>query len=222
MYKKTIKDIPERIKKLPIQNGFPVPWFVAKIEDKYDFRVVDSSKLMVAVKEGLCWICGEKLGYTFTFILGPMGFINRINSEPPSHKECAKFAIINCPFLNHTEKARRENNMPEVIFTEGHDLYQPEVMVMYSTKSYKLYKSFTNKTPYFSVGDAVQIEWFTEARPSTYNEIVDALELGFIKIKEQEANLAPVFLEDYFRKALIDMNEKRAKKFLGSASKKNA
>lgn len=94
--------IPKRILPLPVQNGYPVPWFVAKIGDKYDFRISDSSKLTQAIKRRCCWICGEKLGSYLAFPIGPMCAINRTISEPPdarrlataslTHTECAKWA----------------------------------------------------------------------------------------------------------------------------------
>lgn len=72
-------DMPPRIARLPVNDaGYPVPWFVAWIDGKPDFRVIGPAKLPKAVKEGRCWICGDKItGPTVAFVIGPMCAVNR-------------------------------------------------------------------------------------------------------------------------------------------------
>lgn len=94
------KDLPPRIAKLPTdERGYPVPYFVEWIDGKPDFRVMSSKNLARAVKYRRCWICGEELGRFLCFTIGPMCGVNRISSEPPSHYDCARFAVSACPFL---------------------------------------------------------------------------------------------------------------------------
>jgi hypothetical protein len=81
-----LPDLPLRIQKLSVERGYPVPWFVAKIGDHYDFRVVDAAKFKPAIEKQLCWVCGQKLGSMLAFTIGPMCAINRTISEPPSHR----------------------------------------------------------------------------------------------------------------------------------------
>jgi hypothetical protein len=106
--------IPQRILSLPVQNGHPVPWFVAEVGGKYDFRIIDPTKFAPAIKHRRCWICGERLGSYLAFPIGPMCAINRTISEPPSHKACAEWAIKACPFLAQRQQERRYTNLPKI------------------------------------------------------------------------------------------------------------
>jgi hypothetical protein len=105
----SIRDIPipPRMAKRPISDrGFPVPWFVAKINGIWDFRAIEPGRIARAYNKNLCWLCGEPLGKFVAFVIGPMCSINRISSEPPSHRDCAEYAVRACPFLTQPRAAR--------------------------------------------------------------------------------------------------------------------
>ncbi len=105
--------LPLRITTLPVdERGFPVPRFVAWIDGKPDFRVVDPRQRARAVRLNRCWICGEAFGAHKAFVVGPMCVVNRVSSEPPSHRECAVFAAQACPFLTLPRARRRDANLP--------------------------------------------------------------------------------------------------------------
>jgi hypothetical protein len=109
-----IENVPERIAKLPRDDrGYPVPWFVAWVDGRPDFRVIEGGRIFEALKERRCWVCGEKLGRYLAFVIGPMCAINRITSEPPSHRDCALFAARACPFLTMPRMKRNERAKPE-------------------------------------------------------------------------------------------------------------
>lgn len=74
-----IHDIPARIQNLPVDpvRKFPVPWFVAWVDGKPEFRAADQRKLVIAIQEKRCWVCGEPLGRFMTFVVGPMCGLNR-------------------------------------------------------------------------------------------------------------------------------------------------
>src|SRR5580704_14496524 len=115
-----LEDLPSRMKTLPIDDrGYVVPWFVAWHDGKPEFRAMDGGKWVKAIREKLCWVCGERLGRWMTFVAGPMCGINRTSSEPPCHLECARWSSRNCPFLNNSEAIRRvddeiNNSCPSV------------------------------------------------------------------------------------------------------------
>jgi hypothetical protein len=85
-------DLPQRIRQLPISPaGFPAPWFVAWFRDGKpcdpgqgtpDFRVIDTPKIGIAIRQKRCWVCGGFLGRHLAFVIGPMCAINRVISEP--------------------------------------------------------------------------------------------------------------------------------------------
>jgi hypothetical protein len=65
--------MPARFARLPVdERGYPVPKFVERIDGKPDFRCVDGRWLTKTVQQKPCWLCGEKLGRHFAFVVGPM------------------------------------------------------------------------------------------------------------------------------------------------------
>lgn len=105
--------MPSRWQRLAINDkGYPVPFFVGYVDGKADFRVVDRAKLIRCVRFSCCWLCGEKLGRVKTYVIGPMCAVNRTTAEPGSHRECAEYAVVTCPFLTLPNAKRREANMP--------------------------------------------------------------------------------------------------------------
>jgi hypothetical protein len=61
-YRKDLPERPARMTKLPIaESGFPVPWFVAFLDGKPDFRVIREGGIPDAYYKRLCWlgICGR-------------------------------------------------------------------------------------------------------------------------------------------------------------------
>src|SRR5690242_2247182 len=102
--------LPDRIARLPLdERGYPVPWFVDWVDGKPEFRAMDPAKWKRAVKERLCWVCGDRLGVLLVFPIGPMCGINRTTAEPPSHRDCALWSVRNCPFLSRPHMVRRED-----------------------------------------------------------------------------------------------------------------
>lgn len=178
-------EIPESVKQLPIdKRGYPVPWFVAKIDGEYDFRVTDPEKWVKAVEEKLCWVCGQKLGRQFTFVLGPMCLVNMVNSEPPSHYECAKFAAQACPFLIQKQVKYNETNLPEGVVDPGglSIKRQPGAIVLYTTDSYRVFNAGNGWL--IDVGKTIAVEWWSHGRLATYDEAKESIESGIPILKE--------------------------------------
>src|SRR3981189_2409882 len=107
--------MPDRFKKLPISDkGFPIPYFVGELDGRRDFRVIRPDAIAACFNKRLCWLCGEKLGQYLAFVIGPMCSVNRVSSEPPSHRECAEYAVRACPFLSRPKMRRNEEGLPEL------------------------------------------------------------------------------------------------------------
>ncbi|PHJ65042.1 hypothetical protein VF04_04480 [Nostoc linckia z7] len=170
---------PQRILSLPVQNGFPVPWFVAEVNGKYDFRIMDGAKLKRAVNLKRCWICGERLGSHLAFPIGPMCAINRTISEPPSHTECAEWSIKACPFLAQKQEVRRETHLPDNIKEPGGIAIarQPGVTCLWITKSYKVINAGNGVV--FKIGNPLKVEWFREGRQATREEVLESIDSGY-------------------------------------------
>lgn len=194
-YNKAILRIPmpERIAKLPVNDqGFPVPWFVQWMKDKEttcewgegypEFRVIDSAKLAKCARlrkaSPPCWICGEPLGRHRVFVIGPMCSVNRVISEPPSHRECAEYAIRTCPFLANPRMVRNEKDLPDGESAGVAILRNPGTMCLWETQEYKPFRTSGGPHFLFSLGDPDRVEWWTKGRLATQEEVVEAMESG--------------------------------------------
>ncbi|HEY7195534.1 MAG TPA: hypothetical protein VH439_17455 [Gemmatimonadales bacterium] len=176
--------LPLRMKKLPIDaRGYPVPWFVAYIDGKPDFRIMDIKKLARVLKgDKRCWVCGEKLGAQFAFTVGPMCAVNRISSEPPSHRECAWFSAISCPFLSRPHMRRREAGLPDDMGEAAGVMIgrNPGVALVWVTRSYTVVDTYQKDQNHwlFQMGDPVTVYCYAEGRPATKAEVRASVESG--------------------------------------------
>ena len=177
--KDTLPPLPVRMQRLAINDrGFPVPWFVEWIDGKPDFRVMDGRKLIRAIKEHLCWICGLPTGSYLAFTIGPMCAINRVSAEPPSHRECAEFAAQACPFLTTPKEKRQEHRLPEDgTFSATGLTRNPGVALVWITKSYKVIRGMDAEV-LFRIGDPTETLWFCEGRPATRAEVQHSVDTG--------------------------------------------
>jgi hypothetical protein len=187
-YRNDLPEIPDRIKRLPVRRGYPVPWFVAEIHGEYDFRVADDLKLKQAIRQRLCWICGVRLGSMLCFPIGPMCAVNRINSEPPSHRECAEFAVKACPFLIQKEQQYRKENLPTdvpLMQSAGHMIErQPNVICLWLTKSYRLIPAPNGNNILFSLGDPEAVFWYSHGREASRDEVLESINSGLPILQE--------------------------------------
>lgn len=172
--------LPERMRGLPVdERGYPVPFFVAYIDGKPDFRVMDSAKYRDAIRFRKCWLCGGPLGRFATFVAGPMCGVNRTSSEPPSHLECARYAACACPFLTRPKATRRDAGMPiEKKIVGGVSIDRnPGVALLWTSRSFFMFGDGRGGR-LFNMGDPASVEWYAEGRPATREEVVTSIESG--------------------------------------------
>jgi hypothetical protein len=211
MYNAAIKrlDMPARFLRLPVdKRGYPVPKFVAWIDGEADFRVVETGWIVQAVNHDLCWLCGDKLGRFKAFVIGPMCAVNRINSEPPSHLECARFAVKACPFMVNPER-KRDTYTP---YPEGGEPAagipldrNPGVMLIWITKSYRPfrpsvgYKVSQVGNVLFALGDPTALEWWHRGRQATREEIMASINSGLPLLRKLAEEDGPAAIEEFNR-----------------------
>lgn len=183
-YRQDLPPIPQRLRSLPIERGYPVPWFVAEVDGHYDFRCIDHRKFAPAVKHRKCWICGQKLGAYLAFGIGPMCAINRTIAEPPSHRECMEWAMKVCPFLIQRQEERRETNLPEGVKEQAGIAIKrnPGVIVLWVTKSYQPFNAPGGIL--FKIGEPLEVCWFREGRPATRAECLESIDSGYPTLLE--------------------------------------
>lgn len=182
-----IDNMPDRIRRRPIDaRGYPIPWFVEYINGKPDFRVIDGRKLVRAVKEKRCWICGERLGAYLAFTIGPMCALNRTISEPPAHRECADFSARVCPFLSLPKKTRDEEAMPaDAVEAAGIGLKRnPGAVCVWITKGYALMRVANGIL--FRIGDPFEVHWYAHGRSATRAEVLESLDSGLPLLRAEE------------------------------------
>jgi hypothetical protein len=213
-----IKDIPlpERMQHLPVDpRGFPVPWFVSRDDDgNYDFRAIEYNRIGKAVKQRLCWLCGQTLGRRLALVIGPMCIVNRVTSEPPSHRECAEYAVQACPFLAQPKMRRNEKDLPEdAIAPAGvHLMRNPGVMAIWITHSYHVFRPDPRKAGVlFRIGDPVAVTYYREGRIATRAEILESIESGLPFLSEIAAKQGADALRD------LDQQHQQALKLLPAA-----
>jgi len=197
--------VPRRMAHRPVERGYAVPWFCAEIDGHYDFRVVGPGKVRAAITQRLCWLCGQPLGAFKAFCIGPMCAINRTIGDPPSHRECAEWAIRACPFLNQRETKRRTTGMPEgATPPAGYGIMrQPGATCLWVTKSYAVTKAPGGVL--FDIGDPVEVAWYCQGRPASRSEVMESITTGYpilLEMAEQEGPAAVTELERLRDRAL--------------------
>jgi hypothetical protein len=184
------KQMPREIQALHVdKRGYPIPWFVdrqADVDGEPDFRIMSAYKLSRCVKEKLCWICGQKLGVTMCFPIGPMCGVNRTNAEPPSHPHCAMWSVRACPFLSQPKRIRREGGQAEKGEMAGSGVMRnPGVTLLWHCESYKIFR--VENGLLFTIGDPLMVQWVREGRQATREEVLESLTGGIPILLERAA-----------------------------------
>jgi hypothetical protein len=176
-------EMPATMRALPLdQRGYPVPWFVAWIDGKPDFRVIRPGGVAQAVKDGRCWLCGRALGRLKAFVIGPMCAVNRVSSEPPSHPRCAAFAVRSCPFLTSPLARRNEREpMPDGAQDPAGVMIarNPGVTVIWSTLRFSVFDAPSgNPGKLIDIGKPHRVSWWAHGRRATRGEALEGLRSG--------------------------------------------
>lgn len=185
MLREGLPELPQRMRALPVDaRGYPVPFFVAWVDGKPDFRVMDGRKLAACIERKLCWLCGEPLGKYKAFVLGPMCIVNRASAEPPSHTDCAKFAARACPFLTLPKAVRRDAGMPANTRDPGGIMLKrnPGVTAVWVTREFRVVRH--GRGLLFRIGEPEQTFWYAEGRCASRDEVRASLEAGLPELYE--------------------------------------
>lgn len=182
-----LEPLPRQMLGLAVHRGYPVPWFVDYVDGVPEFRAADMRKWMRAIQEHLCWVCGGRLGVHFTFAIGPMCGATRTTSEPPCHLECAGWSARNCPFLSRPQMDRRE--LQGAVHQAGLPILRnPGVTLLWTTKSYSLFRSFAgNHGMLIRIGDPTAVEWWSQGRLATRAECERSISSGVPLLLETTA-----------------------------------
>jgi ferredoxin len=181
------------MERLPIdKRGYPVPWFVDWINGEPEFRAMDMQKFRRAVNDRRCWTCGKQLYAEEVFVIGPMCAVNRISSEPPSHRECAEYAAKNCPFLSKPQMHRRSDETIDAMKQKGAGVMierNPGVSLLWYTRRHMLLtvrnRPGAGDGLLFQLGRPFKTEWYCRGRPATRAEVLESMESGIPLLRAQ-------------------------------------
>lgn len=196
------RDLPGRIDRLPRNKaGYPVPWFVATVDGKPDFRVIRRGGIEAALHGKLCWTCGIPFlrQEDRAFVIGPMCAVNRVSAEPASHLDCAVFAATRCPFLATPQMVRRERHLPEgAACPAGTSIRRNPGVALVWVTGYKSWSTFSdgNGGTLFGVGEPKRVMWYARGREATRAEVMASIDSGLPILREMaEAEGAPAVAE---------------------------
>ncbi len=186
--------MPSRIRALPRDElGRPIPWFVAELKDgTRDFRLAASERRYRALRDNLCWVCGQKRPKTMMFAIGPMCTLNRITAEPAGHVECVVYSAQVCPFMLRPQMQRRTSNLPDeedLIAPPGlHQDGNPGGIILWTTRDFSTFRVPPPAPPglLIQIGKPTAVvQWWREGRPATYEEALTLLDAGYARLQEQ-------------------------------------
>jgi hypothetical protein len=208
----SIRDIarPAGVYQLPIdERGFPVPWFVDWPDGKPDHRVIDGRKFYAAVKQQRCWVCGVRLGRVKASVIGPMCAVNRITSEPPCHPQCARYAVVACPFLSKPRARRNEKELPEGRREAAGIALDRNPGIGVVWESLHASKPFSpmagQQGTLFELGAPHRVTWWREGRPASCDEVRESIFAGLpalLQVAHQEGPEAVAALAEATVKAM--------------------
>jgi hypothetical protein len=113
--------------------------------------------------------------------------INRVISEPPSHRECAEYSVRACPFLSRPRMRRNETNFPAgVQGAAGFGLERnPQAVAIWITRTFKPFRaSAGNAGILFSLAPPEAVLWFAHGRAATRAEVLASIESGYPSLVE--------------------------------------
>lgn len=194
-------EIPERMNTLPLSDeGYPVPWFVPYVNGKPDFRCMDGEKMKIAIRHRKCWMCGQALGKHMTFAIGPMCMVNRNISEPPSHLTCVEYGVRACPFLTQPKMRRNEKDLPKGGTVAGISIADnPGLTVLWTTLSCRPWRP-PGGGILFELGEPEHIEYYTEGRIATREEVLSVLEERIPKLMNEAVKEGPESIAELNRR----------------------
>jgi hypothetical protein len=134
--------MPDRIARLPRDiRGYPIPFNVLRADDGTPFFTVNDDRTHLrCIREGLCPLCGERLGKWKWFVGGPKSAFDPHGwyFDLPGHHECERYALAVCPYLAMPKYLKRvdvphpeklPNALPLVLLDQTPIEERPEIFV---------------------------------------------------------------------------------------------
>ncbi len=184
-------EVPKQMQGRPKYGGYIVPYFVAwYLDDKPvnekvpgavpSFVTIDIQRATFCRTNNLCWCCGKQLGAHKWFVFGPASAIAQTSVEPPSHAECAHYAVQVCPFILDPDRNMRGPTVPTKLgqaVNPGVSVHNPGVSVLWATKKFEAFKVGRERGVYwYAVGEPEVVEFWRKGKKATRAEVVEAVD----------------------------------------------
>lgn len=182
-------DLPKYMRGRPSFGGYVVPYFVGwflgdkQVDErtpgaKPDFKVTDLRRANICRQRNVCWICGKQLGSYKWFVFGPSSALGRQSTEPPSHRDCAHYAVATCPYmLNAGRSLAPITKLRPNDYVFDIEEQHPGVIVLWATKGYDLVPVDPSRGIfYFTPHEPDIVEFWYEGRRATRRQIVLAID----------------------------------------------
>lgn len=154
--------VPARVARLPRDSrGFPVPFIVKDRVNgaPVDFRDTDPVKRIHAIVDRLCGVCGGQLEGDLYLIAAPECVESRLFSFPGMHEECARFAMLACPYLSSADYKPEKPPISLSIGVPAVDgEHRPERLGFYVCREYTEDRS--GPVVRIIAGAPVRVEWW--------------------------------------------------------------
>lgn len=214
--------LPDRMRHLPRNKvGYVVPWFVARVDGEWDFRVLRAD-YFDAFRFSLCTLCGQPLGANVVFVTGPMCTISRTSGELPCHRDCGRYAVRACPFLRLPQMRRRETGIEEMggVMSGIAIMRNPGVTAIWKPRrgTWEPFNDGRGGTLLY-MGEPEEVEWWAHGRRATREEVETSIETGFpalMDMAEQEGERAVRELQKMLARALVWLPDLEPDKAVGS------
>lgn len=140
--------IPRRMAHLPRDpRGYPIP-AMALIDEhgRAHFTINDEVKRQKLLKEDRCPICGSRIIGGRWFVGGPLSAFHQDGRylDPPTHDECAHYALRACPYLaaptysgRIDDRTLRPENQTIIMVDQTMIPERPEVFVAVLARTHK-------------------------------------------------------------------------------------
>ncbi|WP_157120571.1 hypothetical protein [Nocardia fusca] len=94
-------DVPERLAGSPTAQGMAVPYITVAHRDRSRpvWGQLDPARLLTALVDRLCQICGQPLEDPAVLHLRPADYLRGITPEPATHQDCGAYSTRMCPML---------------------------------------------------------------------------------------------------------------------------
>lgn len=171
-------EIPKSLRTRPKdRRGYPIAYIVVQAKDGTPiFTTNDYAKVQECVRKRLCGLCGKKMKGGMWFIGGKRCFTdyNGAFLDPPSHRECAEYALKVCPYLAAPSYAGRiDDKLPKgvelpaglrIVVEDRMSEARPAVFGLGHTRDYDSVPASNPGTSYYIARGWEHIEYWARGR----------------------------------------------------------